>query len=293
MTVTTSKYVFSNEPLNLDWLDSANIDVTIRTDRLISVYGDFQDFQLGLKLWDSRLDVTPFSFHDSDGTFSALIHLEPSSEKYSLNFQASVDNARVGILGSPGQDPATLPPNKGQVEFRGSGVALRDLMSTGVGHISIHAGSGQVRNLGASKLFGDLALELLKVINPSSKKPAYVNVECGIFEVNLRNGIAKAETLAIQTDKMLIVSKGDITFPAERLSFTIHAVPREGIGISIGGVVNSLIKLGGTLKKPRLAIDPMSSATTTGIAVATGGLSLLAKGLWDRASAEKSICKKE
>jgi hypothetical protein len=45
------------------------------------------------------------------------------------------------------------------------------------------------------------------------------------------------------------------------------------------------------LKKPQVGIDPTSSATTTGVAVATAGLSLLAKGLWDRAAAEKSICK--
>jgi hypothetical protein len=30
--------------------------------------------------------------------------------------------------------------------------------------------------------------------------------------------------------------------------------------------------------------------TTTGAAVATGGLSLLAKGLWDRAKASADIC---
>ena len=33
--------------------------------------------------------------------------------------------------------------------------------------------------------------------------------------------------------------------------------------------------------------------TTTGAAVATGGISLLARGLWDRLSAEESICTPE
>jgi hypothetical protein len=42
---------------------------------------------------------------------------------------------------------------------------------------------------------------------------------------------------------------------------------------------------------PKLEIDTASSVTTAGAAVATGGLSLLARGLWDRVSAQKDICR--
>jgi hypothetical protein len=47
------------------------------------------------------------------------------------------------------------------------------------------------------------------------------------------------------------------------------------------------------LRSPSIAIDAMSSVTTTGAAVATGGLSLLARGLWDRLSAEADICEEK
>jgi hypothetical protein len=51
------------------------------------------------------------------------------------------------------------------------------------------------------------------------------------------------------------------------------------------------MKLGGTLQNPKLQIDAASSVTTTGAAVATAGLSLLARGLWDRVTAESDMCK--
>ena len=65
---------------------------------------------------------------------------------------------------------------------------------------------------------------------------------------------------------------------------------REGLGLSVGDVANSFVKIGGTLKNPALGVDATGSVTTTGAAIATGGLSLLAKGLWDRVTAELDIC---
>lgn len=86
------------------------------------------------------------------------------------------------------------------------------------------------------------------------------------------------------------ITRGDVNFADESLNLSLRATPREGIGISIGGVANSFLKLGGTFLAPRLEIDPTATMTTGGVAVATGGLSLLAKGLWDRMSAASGIC---
>ena len=90
---------------------------------------------------------------------------------------------------------------------------------------------------------------------------------------------------------MTLVIDGSVDLEPETLDLSIRTKPREGLGISIGGVANSFFKLGGTLQTPQLKIDPTASVTTTGAALATGGLSLVAKGLWDRVTAEGDICK--
>jgi hypothetical protein len=92
---------------------------------------------------------------------------------------------------------------------------------------------------------------------------------------------------------MTVLVFGDLDFNNEKLDLAIRAKPREGLGISIGGVVNSFLKLGGTLSKPKLQVDPKGTVVTGGVAVATGGLSLLAKGLFDRLSAQADICAQE
>ncbi len=60
--------------------------------------------------------------------------------------------------------------------------------------------------------------------------------------------------------------------------------------MSASAVTNSYIKLGGTLSKPALGVKPLEAVVTTGVAVATAGLSILAKGLADRMTAEIDVC---
>ena len=42
---------------------------------------------------------------------------------------------------------------------------------------------------------------------------------------------------------------------------------------------------------PVLEVKPLHAATATGAAIATGGLSILARGMWDRITAERKVCK--
>ena len=144
-----------------------------------------------------------------------------------------------------------------------------------------------------SAFFKDVLLQVLRTLNPLSRSRDYQVLECGIYDVSIVDGRATIDKFIIQTDTMTTVASGTVNLRNERLDIAFRAKPREGIGISLGTVANQLLELRGTLKSPRIAVDAGRTATTTGAAVATGGLSLLARGLWDRLSAETDTCKKE
>ena len=65
---------------------------------------------------------------------------------------------------------------------------------------------------------------------------------------------------------------------------------RKGIGVSAGEIANSYIALGGTLASPRVDLKPLQALTSTAAAVATAGATTLARGLWDRITAERRVC---
>jgi hypothetical protein len=57
-------------------------------------------------------------------------------------------------------------------------------------------------------------------------------------------------------------------------------------------ITNPYIKLGGTLADPSIELKPIEAVTSTGVAVATLGISLVAKGMFDRITAERKVCKR-
>ena len=76
----------------------------------------------------------------------------------------------------------------------------------------------------------------------------------------------------------------------EKLNFRWVTKPRKGIGVSASMITNPYIKLGGTLSNPSIELKPLEALTSTGVAIATMGISLVAKGMLDRVTAEKKVC---
>ena len=91
---------------------------------------------------------------------------------------------------------------------------------------------------------------------------------------------------------MTMGGHGRIDFDTEKLDVSWTSKPRKGVGLSASAITNSYIKLGGSLGNPNVEIKPLEATITTGAAVATMGLSLLARGMWDRATSGKKVCKK-
>jgi uncharacterized protein involved in outer membrane biogenesis len=284
---TVPEFLFSREPLATEWMQAANVDVTVKTDRLMLPRGDLQDFQIVLKLWDGALNIEPISFRELEGSVSASIYLEG----YDLAVMINAENVHLGLMATADQDRESVPPVGGQIEFKGTGNSLHELMASLNGSVALRQDAGRVRDLGGSKLFGDLLLEIIRTFNPLAGTQEYTTLDCGIYDIGIKDGVATIERFALQTDRMAVIVGGNVNLGSERLNFSLQATPRKGLGISIGGVANQFLKLGGTLRSPQLKLDPTGSVTTTGAAVATGGLSLLAKSMWDRVKAQSDICK--
>ncbi len=83
---------------------------------------------------------------------------------------------------------------------------------------------------------------------------------------------------------------GTVNLATEALDFSFRVKQREGIGISLAGVGNPYIKLGGTLASPALALDKKRGFLTGAVAALTGGLSILAQGVWDRYLSRDDYC---
>lgn len=76
----------------------------------------------------------------------------------------------------------------------------------------------------------------------------------------------------------------------EKIQLSVRTTPRRIVSFSAAELVNPYIQIVGTLGSPRLAVDETGVLITGGATVANGGLSLLARGLWDRLSKSGDAC---
>jgi hypothetical protein len=288
--VQRSGKVFSDEPLDTSWLQRADIDLDLKIDDFIANTLRVNDVHIGVQLHDGAIAVEPIRFRDDFGNITGSFHLAPQDGRYSLQATLAVENLHVGLSATDDQNRSTLPPFSGELKFNGDGNSIRTIMASSNGSVSFRQGSGKVKEVFGSALFKDVLLQVLRTLNPMRRSRDYQILECGIYDIEIVDGVAKIDTFAIQTDTMTTVASGTVNLKSEKLNIAFRAKPREGIGISLGTVANQLLEVRGTLQSPRIAVDAGRTVTTTGVAVATGGLSLLARGLWDRVSAETSIC---
>jgi hypothetical protein len=284
--------LFSDAPLNTGWLQKANIDVEVRIGELIANALHVNDIDVGIKLRDGSLTLDPIFLRDETGDIEASFSLAPQDGMYHMRSWVEIDDIHFGVLSEDNQDPSTLPLLEGSARIEGQGESIRSIMGSANGEFSLRQGPGRVREIFGSGIFKDVVLQAFRSLNPRRER-GFQNVECGFYDATIVDGVLTFDRIAVQTTGMTTVASGRVRLKSERIDMTFRAKPRQGIGVSLGTVANSFLAIGGTLKQPTVSLDPTRSATTTGVAVATGGLSLLARGLWDRVSAEADICKEQ
>ena len=287
------KRFFPDKELDSSWLQKADIDVEIAIDKFVANTLRVEDVRIGINVQDGVLNVEPIQLREGLGSVTGVFHLAPDSESYSMRASLSVDNVHTGLRVSADQELSTLPPLTGRFQLSGTGDSVRAIMASSNGTLSFGQGSGKVREVLGSALFRDVFLEVARALNPARRSREYQILECSIFEITIVDGQAKIDEFAIQTDTMMTLARGNIDLGTEKLDIAFSIKPRKGVGVSIGTVANQLLEVRGTLRAPKIVVDVGKTAATTGAAVATGGLSLLARGLWNRLSAETSICEKK
>jgi hypothetical protein len=244
-----------------------------------------------VKLVGGSLRVDLFTSTGQDGgKLVGLLALEPACDAYRIKARLALDNARVDLL-SYGDDREFWPPMSVHFELSGQGRSAREVMAGLNGYAAVDEGSGRLNNSILNLVAADVIIELVEMLNPFRKNAPYTELECGVLVAVVKDGRVTLEPLAAQTDKVTIVGHGKINLQNEKLDFMWAAKPRKGFGVSASAITNRYLKLGGTLAEPALEVDPIGAATKTGAALATAGLSIVARGMWDRVTAERKVCK--
>ncbi len=287
-----ARLVFSETPIDFGWLRRADGDVDITIDSLQLPVERFHDFELKARLLDGRLDISRIAMVGSrEGNGSGSLVLEPAGDGYRGQLDLDLNGIRFDLPGEDATDAASSPPVDLEVQMQAQGASPHEFASSSNGSIEIVVGKGVMDSRVFDMITADILLTILEAFNPFAKEDVATELQCAIALLTIEDGLAKLDPMVMQSNKMTMLGDGKIDLGTEKLNLEWITKPRKGIGISASMLTNPYIKLGGTLAHPAIELKPMQAVASTSVAVATMGISLVAKGMLDRVTAEKKVCK--
>jgi len=277
----------------IEALNRLNLSLHIDAGEVIFSETKVSKFDADVTLEDGKIDVDRFSANTAQGNFHAIMTLDTQADPPELSVSLVGSNMAFGFGGVDADATINYPLISVALDLKSTGTGSREIAANLNGYVDMISKPGQMPNSIILNIFGDFLNQLLVSINPFMKKEPYTGVVCGAYFIDVNDGIVSIDPGAVmQTDKMNIFASGVIDLNTEKLNVKINTAVRKGIGVSAGGLVNPFIRIRGTMANPRLVLDAKGIVVEGGVAVATLGLSIVAKSMYGRWFASKDPCGK-
>ena len=285
------KYVFSEEPIPLDKLKSADAKVHFVVTEMKLSAGVLKDVDGTLIVDSGQLAFEGRAKGGIEGTLDSAVKLKSTSDGAAdLKLDLAIKNMRAGLVTGDEIDPRLVPPTSIAANLTASGVSAHQIASSANGQVLLTQGPGKTKDI-FTMIGGDIFAQLASKLNPFSAEDPYTQLDCTVARVDIVQGKATVEPVLMQSAKVTITAKGNVDLHTEQLTVDFNTRPREGIGVSPGMFTNPFIKLEGTLASPRVGVGGKGVASGA-LAAATAGVSVVAKAAVDRALGEADLCKK-
>jgi uncharacterized protein involved in outer membrane biogenesis len=285
-----SEWVFREEPLPLEFLSAASIDLELGIDVFEQGPLHLEMLEMSLKLDDGNLSLTSGFDVASGGSAKSELALSMHDDSADLELVFDIRDLRVSLVEDDKRDLSQIPAIGLEVQIVSSGNTARDLAAGANGNVIFMQGAGKVDNAASGFFSTDIVSQLFGALNPFAEKEPFSNWECTVFALDINDGIAEITSMLAQSEKVTIVGGGNIDLNTEALSIDFNTKQRSGVGISADMFVTPFVQLAGTLAAPQIGLDTKGVLLSGGAAVMTAGASFFIKGMADRASGQTDRC---
>ena len=284
------RYVFKDEPLPLETLQVANVDVDVNIQRIQTREANFDNVKLLATIKDGTLTLTNSFRGGEGGEFENQVELIAEDSNANLDIKATASKLKLGALSGAEIPTELIPESDVTLDLVGSGTTQRELASSLDGRVLFIQGPGRVDNALIGRVSGDVLAQLFSALNPFAAEEEFSNWECTVLAIDFESGLGEISGFLLQGEKIMVVGGGNIDLNTEKLGIEFNTKPRAGVGISADMFVTPFVNLSGTLASPGVGVNAKGVLLEGGLAVMTGGLSFLYKGALDRATAEVDQC---
>ncbi|RYY26266.1 MAG: AsmA family protein [Sphingomonadales bacterium] len=215
--------ILPDAPLRVEALKNfdAKVDWTVRHVRAERL--PVANIKLGLTLENSLLKLNPLNFSLARGTVSSEISIDARRQPVFTEYDIRLSPTPMGVLlkGFGVAESGTTGTLKARVQMTGTGNSVRDSLASSNGRIAVILPKGAfwTRNIQLSEL--DIGTFIQKMFENKLKEPVQIN--CGLIGFSVRNGIAAADPILIDTEKNVMTGRGGFSFKNESIDLAFRA----------------------------------------------------------------------
>lgn len=224
---------------------------------------------LTLSLDNRLLKLAPFNFDMARGHVDSDIIINARNPAVVTDYDIRLSPTPMNVLlaGWGVEQSGTSGTVKARIKMKGTGNSVRDSLASSNGRIAIIMPKGTfwARNVQLSELDGGVFVQ--RLLQKKLKDPVQIN--CGLVAFTVRDGIAAADPILIDTSKNVIAAKGGFSFRNEAIDMGIKADAKK-ISLFSG---QSPIGVKGYFAQPGIDVISPQLLTRAGVGL---GLSLFA-----------------
>jgi hypothetical protein len=254
--------VFSREPLDLDWMHKANLDLDVNIESFDREHSEALSAKFKIKLNAGHLSVKPATLVYPKGQAVLDLQLDGGRDKPPhFSFRLSGEkldpwrglNFSESEAGMGAELDARGAELNVDIQLAAAGNDQHEMASTVSGDVYITMKHGKISQAKLDLLFVDL---VGWVSNMARQR--YVDVNCGIADYEIRQGVVQTNAFFIDTKRITIAGDGAIDLGKEEIDYTF--IPRKKSRL-IGKAEPVTLK--GPLNDPSIRAIPVKSAALT------------------------------
>lgn len=243
--------VLPDAPLRAEAISRFDADVKwtvrrVRADTLPAI----SNIDLTLDLDRSLMKLSPLTFDLERGHVSSDVTINARRQPVFTTYDIRLSPTPMGRLlkGFGVEESGTTGTLKARAQLEGAGNSVHESLANANGRIAIILPQGSLwaRNVQLSEL--DIGTFVWKLWEKKLKDPVEIN--CGLVAFTVRDGIAAADPILINTRKNVILGRGGFSFRNEAVDVRIRA---DGKKFSLFSG-QSPVGIGGYFAQPRLDV---------------------------------------
>jgi len=238
--------LFSDAPIELDWLNTADTQVSLLINNLIYKDATLNDIKASViaKNNTATLDISSLKYEDANLTSKTSVNANNNTYSYNL----FTENFDIGKLLNQTDISKTLQGKiDASIDINSTGKTSKQLAHNAGGKFTSVMTQGSLADAPIDLLASNLLVELM----PGKSKKDNTKIECMFAQFTGENGIFNTDAVLLNTENIVMTTSGKIDLTDEKLNLLLVPKPKN---IELF-TLDANIRVSGKITDPGFSLD--------------------------------------